>query len=281
MKPPRIHQIFYDQASRQALDPGFIPLDNSANARPDWFEFHVIRDYLRRHDLEEDTWYGFFSPKFADRTGVRSQTVLDVLRAVDAGADVAIFSHGWDQIAFFLNPFEQGEFWHPGITGLTQQFLDRQGVGLNLRAFVAHSGNWVFSNFLCARKPFWQAWLRLADAFFDEVETGTSPLAQALRGGTDYGNRPGDYPMKTFIQERFACVLLAAGRYRIANPRLSEHLPVLPHLFADHPHTRRRLATCDSLKIDYLVTRDEAYMDLYEKVRASIPLNTPLASPFL
>lgn len=281
MNTPRIHQIFYDGASRQSLDPGFTPLDNSANERPDWFEFHVIRDYLLRNKLAPDTWYGFFSPKLMDRTGIRSGAVHEVLRAVDPNADVTLFSHGWDQIAYFLNPFEQGEFWHPGITELTQQFLDQQGIHLNLRAYVAHSGNWVFSNFLCAKQSFWEDWRVLANAFFNEAETGTSALAKALRGGTEYGNRKGDYPMKTFIQERLCCVLLATGRYRIANPRLSEHLPVLPRLFAQSPHTRRRLSTCDSLKIDYLLTRDEAYMDMYEKVRASIPLNAPLASPFL
>jgi hypothetical protein len=39
-----VFQIFYDDRSRRSLDGGFIPLDNTRNERPDWFEFWVIRD---------------------------------------------------------------------------------------------------------------------------------------------------------------------------------------------------------------------------------------------
>ena len=47
-----IYQIYYDEASRAALDPGFLPLDNTANLRPDWYEFHVIKKFLENNHLE-------------------------------------------------------------------------------------------------------------------------------------------------------------------------------------------------------------------------------------
>ena len=54
-----IYQIYYDQATKQALDPGFIPLDNSNTERPDWYEFWPIRKFLKENQLQEDYWYGF------------------------------------------------------------------------------------------------------------------------------------------------------------------------------------------------------------------------------
>lgn len=33
-----VYQIYYDDISRQQLDPGFIPLDNMTNSRPDWYD---------------------------------------------------------------------------------------------------------------------------------------------------------------------------------------------------------------------------------------------------
>lgn len=41
-----IHQIFYSDDTRRTLDPGFIPLDNLANERPDWREYWPIRKFL-------------------------------------------------------------------------------------------------------------------------------------------------------------------------------------------------------------------------------------------
>jgi hypothetical protein len=38
-----IHQIYYDDAQRPALDPAFLPYDNRANPRPEWREYHVFR----------------------------------------------------------------------------------------------------------------------------------------------------------------------------------------------------------------------------------------------
>src|SRR6478752_9593069 len=171
-----IRQIFYDEATRRQLDPGFVPLDNTANLRPDWFELSVIRDFLLRASLQEDTWYGFLSPKFRHKTGLGSAEVNAFLRGCDASADVALFSTGWDQISFFLNPFEQGEFWHPGMADLSQEFLAHCGVDLDVRRYVSHTGNTVYSNFVVARPAFWRDWLVLANKLFDLAEGGSTDL---------------------------------------------------------------------------------------------------------
>jgi hypothetical protein len=54
-----VFQIFYDDRSRRSLDGGFIPLDNTRNERPDWFEFWVIRDFLRNNRLDANAWLAF------------------------------------------------------------------------------------------------------------------------------------------------------------------------------------------------------------------------------
>ena len=35
-----------------------------------------------------------------------------------------LFSHAWDQIAYFQNPFFQGDFFHPGLLDLSQNLFD-------------------------------------------------------------------------------------------------------------------------------------------------------------
>ena len=70
MKSIFIHQIFYNAYTEKSLDQGFIPLDNSDNVRPDWREYWPIRKYLINNELNENDLYGFFSPKFKEKTGL-------------------------------------------------------------------------------------------------------------------------------------------------------------------------------------------------------------------
>jgi len=111
-----IYQIFYDDLSKQNLDKGFIPLDNSSSEHPDWYEFWPILRFLRETPLNDGVWYGFLSPKFGTKTRLDSTMVYEFLQRY-SHADAAIFNAGWGQIAYFLNPFEQGDCWHPGLLG--------------------------------------------------------------------------------------------------------------------------------------------------------------------
>jgi hypothetical protein len=278
-----IRQIFYDEATRRELDPGLLPLDNTANPRPDWFEFGVIRDFLLRTPLQEGTWYGFLSPKFRLKTGLGSADLNAFLRACDSGADVALFSPGWDQIAYFLNPFEQGEFWHPGLTDLSQQFLADCGVNLDLRRYVSHTGNTVYSNFVVAKPRFWREWLVLANKLFELTEAGRTELARSLSRNTSYGVEDAPYAMKAFLQERLAPVMLAGGSYRVAALDLSNRIPLFDALFRNDGRTRNLLIACDTLKMEYALDpgRDGAYLEMYLRLRSSIKLARPMRTPFV
>jgi len=238
-----IYQIFYDLATKQMLDTGFIPLDNSKNERPDWFEFWVIRNFLRNNALEEHAWYGFLSPNFQDKTGFDSDYVISFLRHYDSVGDVALFSSAWDQLAYFKNPWEQGEAWHPNIRELTQKFLDSTNRRIDLSALVTDSTSSVFSNYVIAKKKFWIEWKKIADDFFEFVES-----AGEYARDTTYGFSKTEYPMKTFIQERFATLILATKQFKVLTVDQSAVTPIFTPLFPDNGQTRRLLQVCDLLK---------------------------------
>ncbi len=254
-----VYQIFYDPQSREMLDTGFIPLDNTSNERPDWFEFWVIRNFLRKNKLEEGAWYGFLSPKFEQKTGFTSGFVLSALDRIDAHADIALFSPGANVLAYFLSPFEQGEFRHPGLLEGSQRFLDSIGFGLNLQTLVTHSKTSVFSNYIIAKPDYWTKWLDIGEKFFEFVENGRgADLAELTR------HEDGHAPMKTFVQERFASLILSQGDLRIFAPNVSQHLRHLDDV------TRRSLIACDFLKERYLATGDGDYLAMYRKLRSQI-----------
>lgn len=98
-----IRQIFYDERTRAQLDPGFVPLDNTANPRPDWSEYWPIRQFFVAHTFVRDAGYGFLSPKFGAKTGL---TAADVHRFIaEEEADVFLYSPWLDQSATVLKVF--------------------------------------------------------------------------------------------------------------------------------------------------------------------------------
>ncbi len=266
-----IYQIYYNRASRQMLDPGYIPLDNTPNQRPDWYEFWVIRNFLNKQQLKEDSWYGFFSPKFQQKTNLSSQQVVSFVDAHAKQCDVMLFSHSWSQIAYFQNQFEQGETWHPGLLDLSQAFFDMAGMHLNLRSLVTDSSTSVFSNYLVAKPDYWKKWLDLANKLFAIVEQNEEENSGELHRLTSYGSTSNLAPMKTFLQERMATALIELHHFRTLAFDQSSDAPINERLFGNDFRTRRILQACDLLKQQYRVSRDNDYLLMYRKLRKLIP----------
>src|SRR5580658_2070876 len=102
MHAMHIYQILNHYTSRQELDPDFAVLDNSANERPDWFEYWPIRKFLLGEALDENAYYGFLSPKFGLKTGLSSAAVREFVLAADAAAEVILFSPSIHNSAYYM-----------------------------------------------------------------------------------------------------------------------------------------------------------------------------------
>jgi hypothetical protein len=213
MADTRIYQIFYDQKTRDALDPGFIPLDNLANERPDWREYWPVREFLLGETLVEDRYYGFFSPKFRQKTNLGSEQVNEFIDRSAGNADVVIFSPFFDVSALFLNVFEQGDRFHPGLSRTTQDLVDRIGLDVSIEKMVTDSRNTVFCNYFVAKPAFWAKWLELNEKLFEIAECASADddLGACLNAVARI--REGrSVQMKVFVMERIASLILATDR---------------------------------------------------------------------
>jgi hypothetical protein len=266
-----VYQIFYDEKSKAMLDPGFIPLDNTANERPDWFEFWVIYQFLMHNDLEPDCWYGFLSPRFHEKTKFTSQIVFDTLKQ-SAEGEVALFSPHWDMIAIFLNVFEHGEYEHPGLTNLSQGFCNSIGLDVQLRKLVNCASNAVFSNYIVAKPRFWERWLWMADHFFELVEH-EAPKIFSLT--TAYGLAGGQAPMKTFIQERFASIILSTEKFSVLTPAPNQVPMEISRMFHFDEDTVSKLQMCEQLKSEFNKSNDPECLEKFRQVRETISFRKP------
>jgi hypothetical protein len=257
-----IFQIYYSEATRKQLDPGFEPLDNTGNERPDWREYWPIRRHLLNHQLIPGDYYGFLSPAFKAKTGLSAEVVIDFVNAQRGVPDVMLFSPYYDQIAFFLNQWEQGTMSHKN-SKVFEQSLPLVAPEFGLRSTTSSSRDSVFCNYFVARSEFWLEWLGRCERLFECAERGESALGRALREDVDY--KSDRTPAKVFIIERVASAMLATQPRWIAkayNPML------LPFSRSPVSGLGPELAALDALKIAHRVEPLPQYLRAFFELRA-------------
>lgn len=222
-----IHQIFYDAATRAALAPNVVPLDNTGPC-DGWFEFRPILEFLRSRDLEPTTYYGFLSPRFEAKTGIRPGDIPRYLtRAPDC--DALLLSSDQVSLTRWRNVWIQGETAHPGLIDAAETFLATLGPRPDLLRDISHLRTSVFSNYIVARPAFWRRWQAIAEAYLSFVENDPAGMRHCEPVRYTHGR---GYPLKAFVQERLAARVLSEGQFDVAHPLT--------------PATRRFLGPADS-----------------------------------
>jgi hypothetical protein len=256
-----IYQIFYSDETRAALDPGFLQLDNSANVRPDWREYHPIRAFLLNVPLDEQRFYGFLSPKFGQKGCVDSAGVHAFCEA-HPDVDAVLFSPFIDLQAFFLNSFLQGEYFHPGLVEASTAFFSSIGYDVDLQSAVMDYRRSVFCNYFAAKPRFWRAWLDINERLYQAAEQGGA-AAGLLTARTDHDGHE-DVEFKIFIQERTADLLLATQPHWKAVAYPHSRPSALP-LFSDDAAL---VFQADALKGAFLDTGNRQHLDEYRALLA-------------
>ena len=253
----------YSQETLQCKEPGYLLLDNLANERSDWYEYWPIRRFLLTESLDENAVYGFFSPRFREKSGMSRNDVEKFIRTADPEADVFTFCPQPDIGAFFHNVFEGGDFFSQGFLATSQQFLDAIGYDADLKTLVMDSRSIVFSNYFVARPRFWRAWLEITEKLFAIAEApGQSSLKDQLVAPTTY---PGSVQRKVFVMEGMVSLLLSEGSWKVAacNPFKMGW----SQLFSPY---RQEAIMSDALKISMNTQGFPEYSSAYETLRGNI-----------
>jgi hypothetical protein len=259
----KIYQISYNASTQQSNDPDFLPLDNMSNERPDWSEYWPIRNYLKSVELEENTYYGFLSPKFNAKTGLTSEQLYGFLESSDQ--DIVSFSPFFDQMAFPISIFEQAEMNHAGIFQHLQDAVQFLEPGTQLENLVMTSQNTIFCNYFCAKKHVWQEWLRQCEAIFDLCESNGTPLAVRLISGVTH--ETSQHPAKVFLIERMISYLLT----RNSDWTVRNYNPAsLPQSSSRVSKYRTELVYLDALKIAYCQTNRSEFLQSFHNLRVLI-----------
>jgi len=255
-----IHQIFYDHLSFDLLDDGFIPLDNTENSDPDWYEFKIIYNFLKNTTLIDNSWYGFLSPSFKLKTNLSSEEVKSFI-VNNKNADVCLASSCYDQIALHKNCFIQGEKKHPGLIKATEYILHKQNIALELRNIYGHSLNTAYSNYVIAKKQYWDIWLAIAETFLDMMSQDVTYSQKANKLGT-YKNTTAK--LGVFIQERIPAIILSSNIFNVVSLLNPNYEPCNKNIEANNYILKGLLQSCDHCKQQYSITGDKEFIRMFD-----------------
>jgi len=260
-----IYQIFYSSESRRKLDSGFIALDNTENLRPDWREYWPIRNWLLNNSLNDDDYYGFFSPKFQEKTGLQASQVKTFIDQCSGLPDIILFSPFFDHSAYCHNVFVQFQVHNAGNHVMQESIKHVSPTMWQLMdSAIMDSRNTVFCNYFVAKKRFWKLWLEKCEMLFAVAEDGTTPLGALLNSTVQHDG--GQAPNKVFVIERIASWLMVT--HRIATKAFNPWN--LPHSNSAIADFRSELIQMDALKIAMTAQGYRCYHDEFEKLRTKI-----------
>ena len=263
---PTIHlyQIVYSSQTRAAVAAGFEVLDNLSNERPDWFEYWPMRRFFLTEKLDEEAYYGFFSPRFALKTGLSADRVRQFVSENVSAADVFIFSPQPDMGSFFLNVFEQAETFDEGMIATYQALVDMLAVPVRVKDLVMDSRQIVFSNYFVAKPDFWRRWMEINEALFQAAEDKTHPMSKEFCAPTNYTKGNERAHRKVFLQERTASFILATDNrwkgMRLDAFRMAKSATALAAFELES-------IISDALKIAFRETKDPDYFTAFSKMR--------------
>jgi len=273
MSITNIYQIYYDEESKSRLDPGFTPLDNSNNPRPDWREYWPIRNFFLNTVLNADELYGIFSPLFYGKTRLDSATVRQFIDS-NPGHDVYSFSPFRQDSACYLNIFEHGDSYHPGMVNLTDAFLRSLGVEIDFHRLVMDLRTTIFCNYFVAKPVFWEKWFALTEHLFHITEDSNNPLGREINAMTRY--KQATLNMKVFIIERIASLILSQDSSFSIAPYDIEQMPWSDPAYSPY---WSEMITLDALKMAYQQTGNQRYLANFFTQRLRILNNCRFAQP--
>jgi hypothetical protein len=262
-----IFQIHYDQATKAQIDPGFLPLENPGNLRADWREYWPIRRFFLENTLNENELYGFLSPSFYNKSRLSSAQVYAFIDA-NPGRDVYSFSPLKQDSMCYLNVFEHGNRYHPGMIEVTDAFMRSIGVEVDYTDLVMDLRTTIFCNYFAAKPVFWEKWFAITERMFEITESESGELSDKIGAVTDYRQkRHSPVDMKVFIVERIASLVLAL------DPALSvAHYDIeqMPWSEATYYPYRDEMMTANALKMAYAQTANKSYLRNFFALRNQI-----------
>lgn len=215
----KIFQIYFDPAAKHRCDPAFTAYDNTANPNPKLQEWLVWDQFYQGMQngvpSEELDMWGFVSWRFKEKTNLEGQHVLDWIEA-NPGYDVYLINPAIVNEAVFVNGWEQGEYYHPGISATANKFLAKLGhTDYDVNAVLLDRTRTSFATYFVATRKFWDGYMQFSNQLFAQAEADNEFKHEVFGDGLSNYARDNSLPMFAFINERLIATYMDINQYNV------------------------------------------------------------------
>ena len=263
-KHVHVYQIAYNTETLIKIYDNINILDNSDNVRSDWREYWPIRNFFFQNQISDNEFYCFLSPKFKDKTGISEEEFYGFINENTHSYDMIDFSPFYDQKVLYKNPFEQGDFHHPGLIQIIKQYISlNKNMKYDCNNYK-NTSNFIFFNYFLEKGWVWKKWFQICESFFKEAEENQTELGRLLNALTSYGSEK--LPMKVFIIERVISILIENNKIKIA------HYPAINNGLSDFfaVNNFQKLIMLDVDRDIYIRNKFHAHIERYEDGRTQL-----------
>lgn len=218
--------IFYDERTEGLIPDGFVGLSNTSPDRPDLFEIEPILKYLGESEIKDDDYYGFFSPRFFEKTGLNHSDIREIKNSEIENFDIVSLSSGPIYLSDFNNPVIQADRSHRDFTERFNALFSRIDQNNSLKCAEFSESKipqkyFLLSHYFIARGAFWKIWANYIASALAE-ESHDKELRAMLDEHCRYPDRAGRYTYRIFVLERLAGLLAYSHRLKVYESLLTE-----------------------------------------------------------
>lgn len=211
--------IFYDDLTAESIPDGFIGLSNTNPRRKELFEVEPILKFVSQTPIEDDEFYGFFSPRIFEKTGLESSDFNALVKLDLRDFDIVSIAPLPLYFSSQLNPVAQAETAHGDFTRRFEFLISKvdRDHSLKTEEFAGQKIDvtyFLLSHYFLARGHFWKTWARYVElALSAEAEDGQLHLL--LNESCPYPGKAEDYRYLVFLLERLAGLIAFSKNARI------------------------------------------------------------------
>ncbi|NOU00964.1 MAG: hypothetical protein HOO95_05245 [Gallionella sp.] len=206
----KIYQIYYDDQSKSALNPNFIPFNNTHPEKPFEFEYGVMRKlYFKSDTFSDDGFLGVMSWKFQQKTYVSPAKFIGWMEWMHKKkvGDIYTINPYPHESKIFENVWQQGNHFHPGLLDFACEMFDKAGIDKELLTLKHPPSVACYCNYWVAKQSFWDVYMSYTEKLYKAVyESDAAIQNYAFRIQADKKIKSG---MFSFLFERMFSTVLA------------------------------------------------------------------------
>lgn len=234
---PTLYQICFEKDQISQVKAPMIPFDNTSNERPELREYHSFKKIIDGQYATEI--YGVFGPRAEEKLRYSGKEIYDEIVA-NPSKEFYLFNHARIQSVIFLNVWEQGEYFHPGIKKIMRYVLDKNGYDYTVIDSIMTEKQMCFCSYFVTTKKAWLEYIRFVDDIKHTLNALPDELATIYHGSANY-TRDTSLGMFPFIVERLLSTYLKLNPYNVHVKPYDYSLYTNDSGFINHFNTLHRL----------------------------------------